>query len=67
MFQTQTLYVEMYVNIETKKYEDIDELMKNIKDDFCIEQLIQSDKEIDIDFFDVTKIMFHNEYDHSKK
>jgi hypothetical protein len=67
MFQTQTLYVEMYVNIETKKYEDIDELMKNIKDDFCIEQLIQSDKEIDIDFFDVTKIMFHNEYEHSKK
>ena len=67
MFQTQTLYVEMYVNIETKKYEDMDELMKNIKDDFCIEQLIQSDKEIDIDFFDVKKIMFHNEYEQSKK
>jgi hypothetical protein len=67
MFQTKTLYVEMYVNIETEKYEDMDELMKNIKDDFCIEQLIQSDKEINIDFFDVTKIMFHNEYEHSKK
>ena len=37
MFQTKTLYVEMYVNIETEKYEDMDELMKNIKDDFCIE------------------------------
>ena len=67
MFQTKTLYVEMYVNIETEKYEDMDELMKNIKDDFCIEQLIQSDKEINIDFFGVTKIMFHNENEHSKK
>ena len=32
MFQTKTLYVEMYVNIETEKYEDIDELMKNTKE-----------------------------------
>ena len=67
MFQTKTLYVEMYVNIETDKYGDMDELMKNIKDDFCIEQLIQSDKEIDIDFFNVTKIIFHNEYESYKK
>ena len=67
MFQTKTLYIEMYVNIETEKYEDMDELMKNIKDDFYLEQLIQSDKEIDIDFFNVTKIMFHNEYESSKK
>jgi len=67
MFQTKTLYVEMYVNIETEKYDDMDELMKNIKDDFCIEQLIQSDKKIDIDSFNVKKIMFHNEYQSSKK
>jgi hypothetical protein len=67
MFQTKTLYVEMYVNIETEKYDDMDELMKNIKEDFCIEQLIQSDKKIDIDSFNVKKIMFHNEYQSSKK
>jgi predicted nucleotidyltransferase len=67
MFQTKTLYVEMYVNIVTEKYDDMDELMKNIKEDFCIEQLIQSDKKIDIDSFNVKKIMFHNEYQSSKK
>ncbi len=61
MRECKTLYVELFVNIETEKYRDINQLMKQIKDDFYIEQLLLSDDEIEIDYFQVTKVMFHNE------
>ena len=66
MLETKTLVVEMIVNIETKKYRDMNQLMKKIKNDFFIEQLIISDDEIEIDNFDVTKVMFYNENEESK-
>ncbi len=33
MRECKTLYVELFVNIETEKYRDINQLMKQIKDD----------------------------------
>lgn len=58
MFEQKTLVVEMIVNIETEKYKDMNQLMKKIKDEFEIEQLILSDKEIHIDNFSVERVKF---------
>jgi hypothetical protein len=61
MRECKTLYVELFVNVETDKYRDMNQLIKRIKNDFYIEQLILSDEEIEIDYFQVTNVMFHNE------
>jgi hypothetical protein len=57
----KTVIVDLLINVETEKYSDMEDLMKSIKSDLQIEQLICTDKELFVDDFSVEKIRFYDE------